>query len=180
MQVTMRKLMPAALVAVLALAGCAAPKGADGTAKTSTEPATAGTPAATKPSVEFYIATNDETPGMTAVRVSDGTLYMQRMPVLTRADLSEAQAMADPQGQNYVGLRFTEAGARKLAEASSANIGKRLALVVDNELVVAPLIAEPLNRGVLAFGVPSVQAATSLAAQIRGEPAAAPAGQPAN
>jgi hypothetical protein len=49
-------------------------------------------------------------------------------------------------------------------------------LVIDQELVAAPLIGEPLNRGVLAFGVPSAQAASEIAAKIRGDAAAAPAG----
>ncbi|MCY1374259.1 hypothetical protein D9M69_615880 [compost metagenome] len=50
-----------------------------------------------------------------------------------------------------------------------------LALVIDRELVAAPLIGEPLNRGVLAFGVPSAQAASEIAAKIRGDAAVPPA-----
>ncbi len=178
MQLTMRKLAPAALIAVLALAGCAAPKGGDKTAAGSEQStAAASTPAATSAVVEFYIATTDADPSLTPVKVSDGTLYLQRVPVLTRADLTEAQALVDRQGQNFVGLRFSEAGTRKLTEVSTRNVGKMLVLVIDRELIAAPRIAEPLNKGVLAFGVPTANAATSIAARIRGDaaPAAAPA-----
>ncbi|MNJ02923.1 hypothetical protein D3C73_1630550 [compost metagenome] len=50
-----------------------------------------------------------------------------------------------------------------------------MALVIDQELVAAPSIAEPLNRGVLAFGVPSAKAASDIAAKIRGDAPPAPA-----
>ncbi|AZY47921.1 SecDF P1 head subdomain-containing protein [Bordetella avium] len=182
MTLTMRKLAPAALIAVLALAGCAAPKSGDKPAASNAgQPpqaqAQAQTPApapATSPTVEFYIATTTADPSLVAVPVADGTLYMQRTPVLTRADLSEAQALDDRSGQNYVGLRFNEAGARKLSDISTQNQGKILVLVIDRELVAAPRLTEPLTRGVLAFGVPSAQAAVAIAAKIRGDAAAAP------
>ncbi|AHV93904.1 SecDF P1 head subdomain-containing protein [Bordetella holmesii] len=183
MQLTMRKLAPAALIAVLALAGCAAPKGADKTANANGQPdaaASAQAPA-TASAVEFYIASTDADPSLTPVKVSDGTLYLQRAPVLTRADLTEAQALVDRQGQNFVGLRFSEAGTRKLTDVSTQNVGKMLVLVIDRELIAAPRIAEPLNKGVLAFGVPTANAAAAIAAKIRGDaqPAAAPAPAPA-
>ena len=164
MQLTMRKLAPALAVLTLALAGCQTPpKGGDAAGSaTQSQPSTAS-------AVEFYVAQSAQAQGLTEVKVPDGSLYIQRQPVLTRADLSEAAALVDKQGQNFVGLRFTEAGARKLNDVSSQNIGNMLALVSDRELVAAPRIAEPLYRGVLAFGVPSAQAASDIAARIRGD-----------
>jgi len=169
MQLTMRKLAPALAVLTLALAGCQTPpkQGAESTSDAGA-PATQGQPA-TASAVEFYVAQNTTAPGLTEVKIPDGSLFIQRQPVLTRADLSEAAALVDRQGQNFVGLRFTEEGARKLNDVSSQNIGNMLALVIDRELVAAPRIAEPLNRGVLAFGVPSAQAASDIAAKIRGD-----------
>lgn len=172
MQLNLRKLAPALAVMTLALAGCktAPQKTADetgGTTAPSTQPATAS-------SVEFFVAQSATAPGLTEVKIPDGSLFLQRQPVLTRSDLSEAAALVDRQGQNFVGLRFTEEGARKLNDISSQNVGNMLALVINRELVAAPRIAEPLNRGVLAFGVPSAQAASDIAAKIRGDQ-----GQPA-
>lgn len=170
MQLTMRKLAPALAVLTLALAGCQTPpkQGAEGAKSDTATPGTQAQPA-TASAVEFYVAQATTAPGLTEVKIPDGSLFIQRQPVLTRADLSEAAALVDRQGQNFVGLRFTEAGARKLNEVSSQNIGNMLALVIDRELVAAPRIAEPLNRGVLAFGVPSAQAASDIAAKIRGD-----------
>lgn|SRR5690606_29744991 len=173
MQTSLRKLAPALAVMSLVLAGCqtAPKKDADAAA----QPQPQATQQATVSVVEFYVAQAQGGPGLMEVKVPDGSLFMQRQPVLTRADLTEAAALVDREGQNFVGLRFTEEGARKLNDVSSQNIGNMLALVIDRELVAAPRIAEPLNRGVLAFSVSSAQAASEIAAKIRGDQ-----GAPAN
>ncbi|MGE8686972.1 MAG: SecDF P1 head subdomain-containing protein [Achromobacter sp.] len=175
MQLTLRTLAPALVVVTLALAGCkTAP-----TKTSDTAPATSGqqsTTPATAATVDFYLAHKQPGAGLREISLPDGKLYMQEVPVLTRADLTDAAALVDRQGQNFVGLRFSEAGARKLNDISSKNVGNMLALVIDRELVAAPLIGEPLNRGVLAFGVPSAQAASEIAAKIRGDAAVPPAG----
>jgi preprotein translocase subunit SecD len=114
------------------------------------------------------------------VKLTDATVYVQRQPVLTRADLTEAAALVDRQGKNFVGLRFSPEGARKLSQVSAQNVGKLLVLVINGQLVAAPRIAEPLNRGVLAFGVDTAQTATEIAARVRGEaPAASDTSAPA-
>ncbi|WP_251862855.1 preprotein translocase subunit SecD [Achromobacter sp. Marseille-Q4962] len=180
MQLTLRKLAPALMVVTLALAGCkTAPtksSGADATPQAGQQQAPASSPA-TASTVEFYVAQTQSAPGLVEVSLPDGKLYMQQQPVLTRADLTEAAALVDRQGKNFVGLRFSEAGARKLTEVSTKNVGNMLALVIDRELIAAPRIGEPLNRGVLAFSVSSAQAASEIAAKIRGD-APPPAGAP--
>lgn len=172
MQLTLRKLAPALVVMTLALAGCKTAPTKPGAAAT---PDTAGQqqPAAQQPAtasiVEFYVAQTQPGAGLVELNLPDGKIYLQQQPVLTRADLTEAAALVDRQGANFVGLRFSEAGTRKLNEVSSKNIGNMLALVIDRELIAAPRIGEPLNRGQLAFGVPSAQAASDIAAKIRGD-----------
>lgn len=195
MQIKLGTLAPALLIATLALAGCQTTgkktdTGAQAPATTqqgaATTPGAAGKPA-TASSVGFFIAQTESAPDMMTVKLSDGTIYVQRQPVLTRADLTEAAALVDRQGKNFVGLRFSEAGARKLTQVSTQNVGKLLVLVIDGQLVAAPRIAEPLNRGVLAFGVEDAQKANDIAARVRGDngatsgatPGAAPAAAPA-
>lgn len=180
-----RFLAPAAIAAVLALAGCqttpgdraargggqvASPAGQAQPAGESGA-ASAATPAPMP--VEFFIAQLEPQPGLAEVTLGDGSLYVQQMPVLTRGDLAEAAAMVDKQGQHFVGLRFNEEGARKLAEVSSRNVGKVMVLAVNRQLVAVPRIAEPLDRGVMAFRVDDAQAAREIASAIRGEPEAA-------
>lgn len=183
MQLTLRKLAPALVVMTLALAGCKTaptkPGAAAATPDTAGQQQPSGQQPATASIVEFYVAQAQPGAGLVELSLPDGKIYLQQQPVLTRADLTEAAALVDRQGANFVGLRFSDAGTRKLTEVSSQNVGNMLALVIDRELIAAPRIGEPLNRGVLAFGVPSAQAASDIAAKIRGESAPAAGAAPA-
>lgn len=159
-------LAPACLLALaLVLSGCS---GTSASRPDGAQPV--GAPAAfLSDSLGIYVAQSRPAPGLAALAVPGGVVYAQRVPLLTRADLTDAAAMADGHGQNFVGLRFTEAGTRKLASASASNIGRMLAFMVDRRVVALPSITGPLDRGVLAFGVSSRQAALAIAARIRGE-----------
>src|SRR5581483_53854 len=43
--------------------------------------------------------------------------------------------------------RFNSSGARKFAEATQQNVGKPFAIVLDNEVISAPVIQEPIRGG---------------------------------
>jgi preprotein translocase subunit SecD len=188
MHIKLRTLAPAMLMATVLLAGCQTPgnKTAGGTTAPATEATTppaapsTQTPQAAGPGVGFYIAQTESAPDLMEVKLSDASVYVQRQPVLTRADLTEAAALVDRQGKNFVGLRFSPEGARKLAQISTQNVGKLLVLVINGQLVAAPRIAEPLNRGVLAFGVDTPQTASEIAARVRGDAPAASGAAPSS
>lgn len=195
-----RSLAPLGAAVMLALAGCqtapTTPEGAtDQTAPAPAEQAAA--PAATPPDeppaaapapipvavparqVAFYIAQTHSEPSLTALKMSDGTkLYVQRAPVLTREDISQAQALVDKQGKHFVGLRFTAEGARKLEQASRENMSRWLVLILDGKEAAELSITQPLDRGELAFGVPTARQASTLAARIHGKPLAEPKAEP--
>ncbi|MEI2417113.1 preprotein translocase subunit SecD [Orrella sp. JC864] len=147
---------------LLALAGCQAPSDS----RAGREQAQAA--AAHAALVEIFVAGTQPEPGRSVLQVPDGVLYIERRPVLGREDLSEAAALQGEDGQAYLGLRFTEEGAARLAAVSRARVGSLLALVIDRELITAPEIAEPLDRGVLALAMPDAAMASELAARIRG------------
>ena|GEM_PF-259228 len=202
MQWISRSLAPLGAAVMLALAGCqtapTAPEGStDQAAPAAADQATAPTaappeePAAPAPipvvvparQVAFYIAQTHSEPSLTALKMSDGTkLYVQRVPVLTREDISQAQALVDKQGKHFVGLRFTADGARKLEKASRENMSRWLVLILDGKEAAELSINQPLDHGELAFVVPTARQASSLAARIHGkqmvEPKAVPKAAP--
>lgn len=127
MQLTLRKLAPALVVVTLALAGCkTAPTKTSDAASSTPQAGQQSTTPATASTVDFYLAHKEPGAGLREISLPDGKLYMQEVPVLTRADLTDAAALVDRQGQNFVGLRFSEAGARKLNDVSSKNVGNML------------------------------------------------------
>lgn len=169
MSSTTRALLPAFLLATtLALTGCQNLPSASPQAPTNHAAPQAAASRTVQP-VAIYLAQTQPGPDLAAVQVPEGMIYLQPRPILTRKDLTDAAALADRQGANFVGLRFTSEGAQRLRSASHENIGAILALVIGRELVAAPRIVVPLDDGILAFKVPSSQAAAGLAARIRGD-----------
>ena len=62
--------------------------------------------------------------------------------------LSDAQAGTDPRsGQPVVNFRFNTAGAKRFAEITQANVGLPFAVVLDNKVLTAPRINEPILGG---------------------------------
>ena len=69
----------------------------------------------------------------------------QKIPVFDRVDvdggdLTDAQAGNDQQtGQWVVNFTFNSVGARRFADITRANVGRRFAIVLDNKVISAPV-----------------------------------------
>ena len=46
-----------------------------------------------------------------------------------------------------VSIRFDSIGSRKFADLTNKNVGKRFAIVLDNKVISAPVIQEPIPTG---------------------------------
>ncbi|MBS7540371.1 protein translocase subunit SecD [Ancylobacter lacus] len=63
-------------------------------------------------------------------------------------DLIDAQPSFDPNTREpVVTFRFNGNGARRFAEATQANVGRPFAIVLDNQVISAPVIREPITGG---------------------------------
>jgi len=67
--------------------------------------------------------------------------------VLTGTDLKDAKEQTDQQGQNLVGLDFSEEGGQKFADLTMRNVGKRISILLDGEVLTAPNVKEPITGG---------------------------------
>jgi preprotein translocase subunit SecD len=73
---------------------------------------------------------------------------LQRRSVVTGEMLTTAQQTFDPQsGSPDVFFRFNGQGARRFGDATTQNIGKRFAIVLDNRVISAPVIQGAINGG---------------------------------
>ncbi|MEM7072971.1 MAG: protein translocase subunit SecD [Pseudomonadota bacterium] len=61
--------------------------------------------------------------------------------------LVDAQPAIDQAGRSIVNFRFDGAGSRRFADTTQANVGRYLAIVLDGEVVSAPVIREPILGG---------------------------------
>lgn len=139
------------------------------------EPATtmpqAGAPAQEQGApVAVYIADTAEQTGWTPVNLQSGTLYVNPQPIITRSDLSGVQAGSNKQGDGLLALELSEQGKTKVADATTQNPNKRLALVVGRTLLAVPGYSTPVTSGQLIFAVGTEENATTAARAIAGVP----------
>src|SRR5258705_7249519 len=73
---------------------------------------------------------------------------VQKKTLLTGADLSTARVSIDQNtSEPYVSVEFNAAGAPAFGELTEANVGRRLALVLDGNVHSAPVIRERIPSG---------------------------------
>ncbi|MBV0893170.1 protein translocase subunit SecD [Paracoccus sp. Z118] len=67
--------------------------------------------------------------------------------VVTGEELVDARPSFDQNGQPSVDFRFNPAGARRFGAYTSANVGQPFAIVLDDEVISAPVIRQPITTG---------------------------------
>jgi preprotein translocase subunit SecD len=94
---------------------------------------------------------------------------IKKQVLVSGGDLTDAQPGFDPRtSEPVVNFRFNSAGSRKFAQATTENVGQPFAIVLDNEVISAPVIREPITGGSGQIsGNFTVQSANDLAILLR-------------
>lgn len=98
-----------------------------------------------------------------------GRFYvLERAPVVTGEELVDAQPAFDQNGNPAVNFRFNTTGARKFGDYTAENIGSPFAIVLDEEVISAPVIQShiPGGSGIIT-GNFTVEESTNLAVLLR-------------
>ena len=100
---------------------------------------------------------------------NENKLSVSKRVVLSGNNLISAQPSFDNQSnQTTVNISLDRAGAKKFGRATQNNVGKRLAIVLDNKIISAPVINEPILGGnSVITGNFTFQSATDLALLLR-------------
>ena len=100
---------------------------------------------------------------------SEGQLSVNKRVVLSGNNLISAQPSFDNQNnQTTVNISLDRAGTKKFARTTKNNVGKRLAIILDNKIISAPVINEPILGGnSVITGNFTFQSATDLALLLR-------------
>jgi len=97
-------------------------------------------------------------------------LVLKERALLSGDDLTRATATFDQtQGIPAVSFQFDARGARRFGQITSENVRKRFAIVLDNEIITAPQIREPIlgGSGQISGGFADAREAEELAALLR-------------
>jgi preprotein translocase subunit SecD len=73
-------------------------------------------------------------------------VVVKKRVMISGENLIDAQPTFD-QGQPIVSFRFDAAGGKRFGDITSHNVGKRLAIVLDGQVISAPNIREPILGG---------------------------------
>jgi len=99
----------------------------------------------------------------------EGLFYvLEQAPVVTGEELVDAQPAFDQNGQPAVSFRFNTTGARKFGDYTAENIGNPFAIVLDDEVISAPVIQSHIGGGSgIITGNFNVEESTNLAVLLR-------------
>ena len=117
---------------------------------------------------------------MTSGRAPNGTEFLpymdmpwQMVPVYSRVEVSgdslkDSQADFDQNNMPVVSTVFDASGARRFAKLTTEHVGERFAIVLDGQVLSAPVIREPIpgGRGQISGGF-TLQGAKDLAVLLR-------------
>ena len=115
----------------------------------------------------------DQAPGVRNVIYpamdQEGVYYiLEQTPVVTGEELTDAQPSFDQNGRPAVSFRFNPTGARKFGTYTAENVGSPFAIVLDEEVISAPVINEAIPGGSgIITGNFTVQESTDLAVLLR-------------
>jgi hypothetical protein len=83
---------------------------------------------------------------------TDEKIYLHNSVVASSLDVAEAKLTLDANGMPAISIAFTEEGAKTLADVSEKHIGKRLAILVDGDVISAPTLREKISKNALITG----------------------------
>lgn len=93
-------------------------------------------------------------------------LLVASAAVITDADLKDARA-DQSQGKPSVSFTLVEAGAARFGQATEANVGRQLAILLDGQALSAPVIQGKITDSGIITGLESAQEADDLALCLR-------------
>lgn len=98
-----------------------------------------------------------------------GVFYtLEQNPVVTGEDLTDARPSFDQNGQASVDFRFGPTGAKRFGAYTSSNIGQPFAIVLDDQVISAPVIRQAITTGSGQIsGSMDVEGSTRLAVLLR-------------
>jgi preprotein translocase subunit SecD len=104
------------------------------------------------PSISPEQAQQGRVPADSEVLMSEASpkvpYVVKRQVLVSGGDLNDAQPGFDQRtNEPIVNFKFNSSGSRKFAQATSENVGVPFAIILDNKVISAPVIREPITGG---------------------------------
>ena len=103
---------------------------------------------------EVKLAESKPGPGLREVKRSGSEpVYIHQEAVVTNSDIASAQVLPGAvSGQYAVRVEFYASGAAKMRAATAGHIGRPVAILIDGEVVMAPVLRTPISASTVVTG----------------------------
>src|SRR5213075_2253155 len=81
------------------------------------------------------------------------TIYLHEEVVVTNADVERSAVVQGNRPSQFgIAVHFTEAGARKMRDATANHVGRPVAILIDGDVVMAPTLRDPVGAEAVISG----------------------------
>jgi SecDF, P1 head subdomain len=81
------------------------------------------------------------------------TIYLHEEIVVTNADIERSAVVPGSAPLRFnIGVQFNAAGAQKMRLATASHVGRPIAILIDGEVVIAPVLRDPIGESALITG----------------------------
>ena len=104
---------------------------------------------------EVRLAEDRPAPGLGEAKVSgsDRSVYLHDDVIVTNSDIATARVVQGGGPSQYsVGVEFNASGAEKMRAATGNHIGKPVAILLDGQVVMAPVVRTPIGASAVVTG----------------------------
>jgi preprotein translocase subunit SecD len=101
-------------------------------------------------------AAEDPVAGWQKMDIERRSVWVNPTPAITSSDIQGAEPATDRNYGNFVKVIFTDAGAKKMRELTTAQMNKPIGIVLDGKLISAPRVRSVIsNEGIITGKAPN-------------------------
>src|SRR5262245_32739616 len=103
---------------------------------------------------EVRLAETQPAPGLIVARVaeSDRLIYLHPELIVTNDDIAQSWVVQDGPDRFNIAVEFLEAGAERMRQATSAHVGRPVAILIDGRVAIAPVVRSAISNSATITG----------------------------
>ena len=103
---------------------------------------------------EVRLAETQPVPGLIVAQIArtGRVIYLHPEPVVTNDDIAQSWVMPDGPERFSISVEFLQTGAQRMQQATVAHLGKPVAILLDGNVVIAPVLRSAITNSALITG----------------------------
>ena len=103
---------------------------------------------------EVRLAEAQPVAGLIVARVanSEDVIYLHPEMIVTNDDIAQSWVLQDAPNRFGVSVELLEPGAQRMRQATAAHLGRPVAILIDGEVVAAPVVRAPISDSAVISG----------------------------